>query len=322
MAVSLIGTLASVGINLLIPLQTSRVIDDGIAQGDGSVVRRTVLVMVALILTGVAVSAATMAVAVRMAFNTTTDLRRDLYGHAMGLSFGNLDRLSSGEILTRLTSDMTKLTTILTVGVSFLAQTPVMFLGALIAIARIDASLVPVVLVMIPAIGILVWYVLGQSGQLYDAVQTRLDRLNTVLQENIRGTEVIKSFVRQDNETKRFNRVADDLADQATAVNQLVASLIPTLIMIASLGIAAVIWLGGTNTIRGSLTEGELVAFISYMAMVTMPMIMFAFIQPMLSAAGASMERIEQVLRERSEVPDPPGRDRSVDPRPPGRHPL
>ncbi len=302
--VSLLGTFVSVGINLLIPLQTSRVIDDGIAPGDTGVVRQTVLVMIALILTGIVTFALTMVIAVRMAFNTTTDLRRDLYAHSMSLSFGNLDRLSSGEILTRLTSDLTKVTTVLTIGISFVAQTPIMFIGSLVAIIRIDASLVPIVLTMVPVIGTLVWFVLSRSGGLYDAVQTRLDHLNTVLQENIQGTEVIKSFVRQEQQTKKFDQVADDLAFQATVVNQLVASLIPTLIMISSLGVAGVIWLGGVNVIAGTLSEGELVAFISYMAMVAAPMIMFAFIQPMLSAAGASMARINQVLQEVPEVRD------------------
>ena len=302
---SLVGTLISVVINLLIPLQTSRVIDRGIARDDGGLVLSTVLIMVALIAAGVVVSAATSALAVRMAFNTVTDLRRDLYSHAQGFSFGNIDRLSSGEVLTRLTSDITKVTMVLTMGLSFVAQTPIMFIGALIAIVSIKASLVVVVLAMIPVIGLLIWYVLSQSGRLYDAVQDRLDRLNTVLQENIEGAEVIKAFVRQDHEIERFDQVADDLADQATSVNQLVASLMPTLIAISALGIAAIVWLGGNDVIQGTLSEGELVAFISYMAMVAMPMMVFAFIQPMISAAGASMNRINEVLDEVTEVPEP-----------------
>lgn len=301
---ALMGTLISVGINLLIPLQTARVIDEGITADDGGIVLNTVFVMIGLIAAGVVVSAVTSAMAVRMAFNTITDLRRDLYSHAQGLSFGNLDRLSSGELLTRLTSDMTKVTTVLTMGLSFVAQTPIMFIGALIAIVSIDASLVVVVLAMIPLIGLLIWYVLTRSESLYDAVQDRLDRLNTVLQENIQGAEVIKAFVRQDHQIKRFEVVADDLADQATTVNQLIASLMPTLIAISSLGIAAVIWLGGNNVIDGTLSEGDLVAFISYMAMVAMPMMMFAFIQPMISAAGASMARISEVLAEEPDVPE------------------
>ncbi len=301
---ALTGTLISVAINLLIPLQTARVIDDGITADDGGLVLNTVLVMIGLIAAGVVVSAVTSAMAVRMAFNTITDLRRDLYSHAQGLSFGNLDRLSSGELLTRLTSDMTKVTTVLTMGLSFVAQTPIMFVGALIAIVSIDASLVVVVLAMIPVIGLLIWYVLARSEFLYDAVQDRLDRLNTVLQENIQGAEVIKAFVRQEHQIKQFDVVADDLADQATTVNQLIAALMPTLIAISSLGIAAVIWLGGNNVIDGSLSEGDLVAFISYMAMVAMPMMMFAFIQPMISAAGASMARISEVLAEEPDVPE------------------
>ncbi len=305
MVLSLFGALVTVSVNLMIPLQISRIIDQGISQSNGSLVRNRVLLMLALAVGGIAISALTRTIAVRMAFNAITDLRRDLYSHTQDFSFGNLDRLSSGELLTRLTSDITKVTTVLTLGVSMVAQTPIMFVGAIIAIVSIQASLIVVILAMVPVIGAMVWYVLTRSTVLYDAVQTRLDRLNTVLQENIQGTEVIKSFVRQDHETERFDVVADDLAHQATLVNQLLVSMMPSLIVVSSLGVAAVIWLGGNNVMQGTLSEGDLVAFISYMVLVVMPMIMFAFIQPMLSAAGVSMARIDQVLQERPEVPEP-----------------
>ncbi|MFT5267191.1 MAG: ATP-binding cassette subfamily B multidrug efflux pump [Acidimicrobiales bacterium] len=291
-----VAMIISVLINLSIPLLTSRIIDDGIAEDDGSFVLRLALTMIGLIVAGMAASAVASLMGVRLAFNTITDLRRDVYAKTQTFSFGNLDELTSGEILTRLSSDMTKVTMLLSMGLSFIAQIPIMFIGALGAIVLIDASLVVIVLVMIPVIGVLVGYTISQSNVLYDAVQRRIDRLNTVLQENIQGAEVIKAFVRQEHETERFNEVADDLADQATKVNQLVASLFPTLIVISAMGISAVLWLGGGNVIEGTLTDGQLVAFISYMALVSMPMMMFAFLQPMISAASASMARINEIL--------------------------
>lgn len=291
-----VAMIVSVLINLSIPLLTSRIIDDGIAEDDGSFVLRLALTMIGLIVAGMAASAVASLMGVRLAFNTITDLRRDVYAKTQTFSFGNLDELTSGEILTRLSSDMTKVTMLLSMGLSFIAQIPIMFIGALGAIVLIDASLVVIVVVMIPVIGILVGYTISQSNVLYDAVQRRIDRLNTVLQENIQGAEVIKAFVRQEHETERFNEVADDLADQATKVNQLVASLFPTLIVISAMGISAVLWLGGGNVIDGTLTDGQLVAFISYMALVSMPMMMFAFLQPMISAASASMARINEIL--------------------------
>ncbi len=306
-ALSLTGTLVSVLINLSIPLQTARVIDDGIAAGDSGVVRRVVILMVVLIISGMAVSALTTAVAVRLAFGTITDLRRDLYDHVQSLSFGNLDRLPSGDLLTRLTSDMTKVQTVLTMGLSFIAQAPIMFIGSLVAIVALDAGLTVIVAVMVPIIAVIVWYVVRRSSVLYDAVQGRVDRMNGVLSENITGSEVVKAFVRQRHQIDRFDVVADELADRATQVNQLVASLMPTLIALSSLGVAAVVWLGGNNVIQGDLSEGELVAFISYLAMVAMPLMIFAFVQPLLSAASASMARIEQVLAQSPDVPDADG---------------
>lgn len=298
----LAASLLSVVINLSIPLLTSRIIDEGITENDSDLVVRTAILMVVLIVAGMVASAGASLLGVRLAFNTITDLRRDLYGRVQHLSFGNLDRLTSGEILTRLTSDMTKVTSLLTIGVSFAAQIPFMFLGALIAIISIDVSLVPIVLVMVPIIGLLVWYIIVRSNVLYDAVQGRIDRLNTVLQENIQGAEVIKAFVRQDYEIERFDEAAGDLTEDATMVNQLVAMLFPTLIMISSMGIAAVIWIGGGNVIDGTLTRGDLVAFIQFMSLVAMPMMFFAFLQPMISAAAASMNRIGEVLDAEADV--------------------
>lgn len=299
-----LAMIVSVVINLSVPLLTSRIIDRGVALGDNAFVTTTALTMVGLIVAGMAASAVASIMGVRLAFNTVTDLRRDVYAQTQTFSFGNLDQMASGEILTRLSSDMTKVTMLLSMGLSFIAQIPIMFIGALGAIVLIDASLVVIVLVMIPIIGIVVGYTISQSNVLYDAVQRRIDRLNTVLQENIQGAEVIKAFVRQDHETERFNEVADDLADQATKVNQLVASLFPTLIVISAMGISAVLWLGGGNVIDGTLSDGELVAFISYMAMIAMPMMMFAFLQPMISAATASMARINEILETKPVVPD------------------
>ena len=289
-------------INLSIPLLTARIIDEGIATEDSATVVRTALLMTGLIIAGMAASAVASVLGVRFAFHTITDLRADLYSHVQHLSFGNLDRLTSGEILTRLTSDVTKVTALLSIGVSFFVQIPVSFIGALVAIVVIDVSLVPIVFVMVPMIGIFVWYVVLKSNVLYDAVQGRLDRLNTVLQENIQGTEVIKAFVRQDHEVGRFDVAAGDLADDATTVNQLVAVMFPTLILLSSLGIAAVLWIGGGNVIDGDLSEGDLVAFIQFMAFIAMPMMFFAFLQPLLSAAGASMNRIDEVTNQTADV--------------------
>lgn len=299
------GSLASVVgvlINLTIPLLTSRIIDDGIAAGESSIVLRTALLMIGLIIAGVASSALASVLGVRFAFHTVTDLRRDLYSHVQHLSFGNLDRLTSGEILTRLTSDVTKVTTLLSIGVSFVVQIPVSFVGALVAIVLIDLSLVPIVFVMVPVIGILVWYVIVRSGVLYDRLQSRLDRLNTVTQENIQGAEVIKAFVRQEHEVERFDEAAGELATDATLVNQLVAALFPSLILLSSLGIAAVLWIGGGNVIDSTLSQGDLVAFIQFMAFIAMPMMFFAFLQPLLAAAGASMNRIAEVINESADV--------------------
>lgn len=300
---SFFATLVGVLINLMIPLLTSRIIDDGVIARNSSFVIRTGIIMIGLILVGMVASSLASILGVRLAFNTVTDLRNDTFAKTQDFSFGNLDQLSSGEILTRITSDTTRVTLLLSIGISFAAQVPITFFGALFAILSIDVSLIVIPAVMIPIVGIIVVYTISTASPLYDAVQRQIDRLNTVLQENIQGAEVIKAFVRQGHEVERFDDVSEQLADRAVRVNQLVASLFPSLIVVSSMGIAAVLWLGGANVIDGSLTEGELVAFISYMGLLIFPMMMFAFLQPTISAATASMQRIAEILDTEPTVP-------------------
>lgn len=303
---SVIATTIQVAINLIIPLLTSRVIDRGIGGADSSFVVRTGLLMIGMIIFGMFASAASSVFGVRLSFNTVTDLRRDLFDRTQDLSFANLDELSSGEILTRLSSDMTRVTLLVAMGVGFLTQIAFTFFGALIAILSIDPSLVVIVAVMVPVIAGFVAFVIANSNVLYGLVQEQIDRLNTVLQESIHGAEVIKAFVRQDHQIERFDDTVDELAERSIKVNQLVAALFPTLIVVSSLGVAAVIWLGGISVIEERLTEGELVAFISYMALVSFPMMMFAFIQPTISAASASLNRIIEVLATEPAVANAP----------------
>ena len=288
----------------MIPIQTARVVDQGIATNDSDVIIRTITTMGLLVVFGMGTASFAGAMAVRMSFFAVTDLRQALYEHAHSLSFGNLDRRPSGELLTRLTSDITKIQAGLIMGIAIISRAPFMLVGTLVAIVLLEVSLTVVAIGILPFVFVVFWFVVGRSGPMYGAVQQRLDRLNTVLQENIEGAALVKSFVRQDHQTERFAHDSDDLAYRAIRVNQLVASLAPALIGITGLGLAAVLWIGGSSVIDGALTEGTLVAFVSYMALLSIPLTMFAFLQPMLTAAGASMNRIEEVLNEPPYVVD------------------
>lgn len=302
------ATVTVVGINVAIPLLTARIIDDGIAADNLGVVTSTTLLMVTLVVAAIGFSIAASILGVRVAFGVEADLRADLYRHIQTLSFANLDEIETGELLVRLTSDITKVRQVYAFGLSFLAQAPLAFIGSMLAMLALDVQMAAIMVVLLPITSIITWYVARRSDVLYELVQNKLDRLNTVLRENLAGAEVVKAFVREHHEARRFRAVNQDLTDYATRVNQLVAALFPALLGVMNLGVAAVIWIGGIAVIEGRMTEGNLVAFINYLLATTFPIVMFAFIQPMLSAAGASARRINRVLRTKPAVvahPDP-----------------
>lgn len=302
------ATVTVVGINVAIPLLTARIIDDGIAADNLGVVTSTTLLMVTLVVAAIGFSIAASILGVRVAFGVEADLRADLYRHIQTLSFANLDEIETGELLVRLTSDITKVRQVYAFGLSFLAQAPLAFIGSMLAMLALDVQMAAIMVVLLPITSLITWYVARRSDVLYELVQNKLDRLNTVLRENLAGAEVVKAFVREHHEARRFRAVNQDLTDYATRVNQLVAALFPALLGVMNLGVAAVIWIGGIAVIEGRMTEGNLVAFINYLLATTFPIVMFAFIQPMLSAAGASARRINRVLRTKPAVvahPDP-----------------
>lgn len=300
---AIVATLATVVINLAIPLLTARIIDDGIAADNLSVVTSTMILMIVLVVAAILLSATSAVLGVRVAFGVEADLRLDLYRHIQTLSFADLDELETGELLVRLTSDMTKIRNVFAFGLSILAQAPLSFVGALLAMLALDVQMAAIMLVLLPVTSLITWYVASRSDVLYELVQNKLDRLNTVLRENLAGARVVKAFVRESHEAARFEAVNEDLTDHAIRVNQLVASLFPALLAVMNIGVAAVIWIGGFAVIEGRMTDGNLVAFINYLLATTFPIIMFAFIQPMLSAAGASSRRIKRVLDTDPAVP-------------------
>ncbi len=303
-SLAIASTIAVVAINIAIPLLTARIIDSGIAADNLAVVAQTTLVMIVLVAVALAFSVTAAVLGVRVAFGVEADLREDLYRHIQTFSFSNLDEIETGQLLVRLTSDVTKVRQVFAFGLSILAQAPLAFVGSLLAMLALDLQMASIMLVLLPITSAITWYVASRSDVLYELVQNKLDRLNTVLRENLAGAQVVKAFVRERHEAARFDEVNRDLTGDATVVNQLVAALFPALLGVMNLGVAAVIWIGGNAVIEGRMTDGNLVAFINYLLATTFPIIMFAFIQPMLSAAGASARRINRVFATAPAVSD------------------
>ncbi|MCJ7661887.1 MAG: ABC transporter ATP-binding protein/permease [Anaerolineales bacterium] len=300
-------------VELLIPLQIERIIDDGIATGDMGIVGIVTLEMIGLVLLSMLFSIANVILSVRVSEHSAADIRDATYRRIQQFSFGNLNELRTGELLVRLTSDVNKIKLVVMMSLIMALRTPLMLVGSLIMLVLISQTLALLLLVLLPLMTGIIWWFTVKSGPMYEAVQRRLDRLNTVMQENLAGVQVVKAFVRADYENERYDRANTQLMNKSIQVNQLVVLLLPTMVLILNLGIAAIIWFGGLQAINGQMTSGEIVAFVNYLLMTMITVMMLGRILPMISAAEASAGRILEVVDSKVKVQDKP-QARPIDP--------
>ncbi len=292
--------------DLAIPRLIQQVIDQGIAQNDIQVVINTTLIMLGISILSALFAIANNILSVRVGERVARDLREALYLKVQSFSFGNLDRLRTGQLMVRLTSDVTMLQRVTRMLLRIGTRAPLLLVGSVVLMVTTNKALtltmIPLFLVTLAAIA----FFIAKLGPMFLVIQEKLDNLNTVLQENIAGVRVVKAFVRDVFEGQRFEKANDDFTAQNIKVMQIMAALFPTLMTLVNTGIVLVIWLGGVRVIGGDLTIGEIVAFTNYLLTSITPLIIMAMIASVLAGGFASAERVNQVLESVPEVQDQP----------------
>ncbi len=301
--VLLVGMVAS---DLLIPRLTQRVVDAGIAQQDMRVILTTSLLMLGAAVLSAAFAVANTILSVRVGQNVGADLRSSLVRKVQTFSFGNLDRIQTGQLLVRATSDVNQVQMVVMMSLRILTRAPLWMVGSIIMLILTSPRLALIMVVLAPIILGLMGIFATKARPLFLTVQQKLDRLNEVLQENLAGVRVVKAFVRVEHENARFDQANRDLMGQTTAVMRLLAVLIPTMMSIVNLGAVGVIWVGGNLSVSGDFTVGEVVASISYLTYSLFPMLMLGMMIGPVSAADASASRILQVLDSTVDVQNRP----------------
>jgi ATP-binding cassette subfamily B multidrug efflux pump len=301
--VLLVGLVAS---DLLIPRLTQRVVDAGIAQQDMRVILTTSVMMLGAAVASAAFAVANTVLSVRVGQNMSADLRSSLVRKVQTFSFGNLDRIPTGQLLVRTTSDVNQVQMVVTMSLRILTRAPMWMVGSIIMLILTSPRLALMMFLLAPLILGLVWFFATKARPLFLLVQKKLDRLNEVLQENLAGVRVVKSFVRVEHENRRFDQVNRDLMAQTIAVIRLLAALLPTMALIVNAGIVGVVWFGGNLTISGDLSVGQVLASINYLTYSLFPMLMLGMMIGPVSAADASASRILEVLDSAADVQNRP----------------
>jgi ATP-binding cassette subfamily B multidrug efflux pump len=292
--------------DLAIPRLIRQIIDQGIQQQNQPVVIHTALLMLGISALSAVVAVGNNILSVQVGESVARDLRDALFLRIESFSFGNLDRLKTGQLMVRLTSDASALQRLVQVSLRIGTRAPLLMIGSLILMISTARSLA---LTMVPLLvvtsAIVVFFVLKMEP-LFRSVQQKLDRLNTVLQENVAGARLVKAFVRADFEGERFETANEAFTEHSIRVMQFMSYMSPVLTVCVNIGMVIVIWEGGLQAIRGQLTIGQIVAFTNYLLTTMTPLIMMTMLSNVWAAGIASAKRVNEVLETIPEVQDLP----------------
>jgi len=298
--------LVEVMMDLMQPRLLERIVDVGIGQLDMNVVVQTGALMVGIALLGVIGGVGCSVFAVKAAQALGADLRSGLFRKVQSLSFGNLDKLETGQLITRLTNDVTQVQEVVRMMLQILVRGPLMLIGSIVMAYLTSPKLALLLLLLGPLVAGLIILIVKRATPMYVKVQAYLDGLNTVMQESLAGMRVVKAFVRSDHEKDRFGATNDVLTDQSIRVAQLLAIAGPGIMLFINLGVVAVLWAGGILVNRGTMRVGEILAFVNYLSIALREMVMVGMMLMQVSRAQASAERIAEVLDSEPEVQNRP----------------
>ena len=289
---------------LLIPLVMSDIVDIGIANGDQAFILRKGVLMVVMALVSLCfgVGAAICSSTAGQGFGA--NLRRAEYEHIQEFAFSNIEKFSTASLVTRLTNDVNSMQMSLMMGIRLLVRAPVMLVSALVLSIRISYQLSNVFLVALPVLLVTVAIILVRVGPMFRSLQEKTDALNLVVQENLTGIRVVKSFVREDHEREKFAGRNEDLKGTSLRAFGAVVVNMPIMMLIVYGTIIAVMWFGGKMVYAGTLEPGKLITFFTYITQIMMSLMMVSMVFMMLTRSVACARRIVEVLDERPAITD------------------
>jgi ATP-binding cassette, subfamily B, multidrug efflux pump len=234
------------------------------------------------------------------------EMRNEIFERLQHLSFSYHDQSQTGKLMTHMTSDVEMVRMFTGNGLLQLISAIVLLIGTLIILFSMNALLTLIFLAMIPPIAVIFGFFIKTLLPRSRIVQERLEKLNSLLQENLAGVRVVKAFAREDHERDRFFTRNQDLLNENITLLGIFATFFPMIFFIANIAVVGVLWVGGLEVITGGMTLGELVAFIGYQGFFLMPIFMLGFVGSVISRAEASAQRIFEVIDAKSEVTDKP----------------
>ena len=290
---------------LLIPLVMAKIVDVGISTGNMTYTIKMGLLMLVMAAISLSFGLGLSKFAAIAGQGFGAELRQAEYEKIQTYSFKNIEKFSTASLITRLTTDITMIQNSLTMGIKLLVRAPMMLIVACILSVTISSQLAMIFLVSMPVLIIAIGLIIKNVKPRFEAMQKKIDNLNTTVQENLIGMRVVKSFVRRNKEKEKFKLSNDDLLQASEGAFGVVVLNMPIMQVVVFSSVIGILWFGGNMVHAGTLTVGKLTSFMTYSFQILMSLMMLSMVLMMMSRAVASAQRIIEVLEEESDIQDP-----------------
>lgn len=281
---------------IMVPLVMSSIIDVGIKNQNTAYVLKMGCVMVTLGVSGYVFALICQYSAAIASQGFGTILRQELFHHINKLSYKELDQVGSNSLITRITNDVNQMQVAIAMLIRLVIRAPFLIIGSAIMAMILDLKLSLIFLFVTPLVVVVLYLVMSKSIPFYKIRQEKLDRVSLITRENLEGARVIRAFSKQANEQKRFKEAGQEVTDIAIRVGKISAVLNPATFTILNFAIIAIIWFGGYRVFEGSLTQGQIIAFSSYMTQISLALVVVANLVVIFTKASASAARINEIL--------------------------
>lgn len=282
--------------DLMQPTLMSDIVDNGVLGGNMDVIIRTGLMMIGIAITGGVSGVACGGFAGAASQNFGNDLRKDVYAKIMDLSLEQTDKFTTGSLVTRLTNDITMCQQLVEMALRMFVRSPLLFLGGIFMALSLNVNFAVVIAVSLPIQLIVIWLILSKASPLFTIVQKKLDKVNSVVQENVSGARVVKAYVKEAYEGERFDKANLELVEKNLKVQRLIAIMNPVLMIVMNLSVIAIIYIGGWQIQAKAMQVGTVMAAITYITQVLHSVMMVSMMFQSISRGRASAARIREVL--------------------------
>ncbi|MFO7152651.1 MAG: ABC transporter ATP-binding protein [Bacillota bacterium] len=290
---------------LYLPNLMADIVDTGILNQDVGYILRKGLIMLLVALGGTAAAILAGYLASRAAMGFGRDLRENIFKHVQSFSLAEFDKFGTASLITRTVNDVNQIQMMTVMGLRMVARAPLMGIGSVIMAVNKDARLSMVLLIAVPFLAGIAYFLHRKSVPIFEDIQKKIDRMNLILRENLRGVRVIRAFNRAEYEKNRFKEANRDLTETSIRVNRLMSLFMPLISLIINFTIIAILWFGGLRVEQGTLQVGDLMAFIQYVMHIMFSLMMVSIAFVMFPRAYASASRIVDVLETEPEIKEP-----------------